>query len=177
MLDWLFVASFLYDSCPVLTSLCSHGIKVDNEVGVTADPKWYINRGKQWQKLISHALPLIVSVLITQMSRVVLRLPAYFTRLKASVWFTGFALPSLHGTQLTTCPCQDMPKPKVRSTRTNKANRLFRYTRLIVNCISHWTFRPIPIPETPTYTSDDVTIILPTIATGGLVSPQLSNFC
>jgi len=50
---------------------------------------------------------------------------------------------------------------------TNKANRLLRYTRLIVNCISHWTFRPILIPENPTYTSDDVTIILPTIATGG----------
>ncbi|KAF2169238.1 glycosyltransferase family 2 protein [Zasmidium cellare ATCC 36951] len=44
---------------------------------------------------------------------------------------------------------------------------LFRYFRLIVNCISHWTFRPIPIPENPTYTSQDVTIILPTIATGG----------
>lgn len=36
-----------------------------------------------------------------------------------------------------------------------------------MNCISHWTFRPIPIPETPKYTSKDVTIILPTIATGG----------
>lgn len=44
---------------------------------------------------------------------------------------------------------------------------LFRYFRLIVNCISHWTFRPIPIPESPTYTSQDVTIILPTIANGG----------
>jgi len=45
--------------------------------------------------------------------------------------------------------------------------RLFRYVRLVVNCLSHWTFRPIPIPENPSYTSDDVTIILPTIATGG----------
>ncbi|QIW97423.1 hypothetical protein AMS68_002941 [Peltaster fructicola] len=44
---------------------------------------------------------------------------------------------------------------------------LFRYFRLMVNCISHWTFRPIPIPEHPTYTSQDVTIILPTIAVGG----------
>jgi len=44
---------------------------------------------------------------------------------------------------------------------------LFRYIRLIVNCISHWTFRPTPIPENPTYSSQDVTIILPTIATGG----------
>lgn len=47
------------------------------------------------------------------------------------------------------------------------STRLFRYLRLIVNCISHWTFRPIPIPENPTYNSQDVTIILPTIATGG----------
>lgn len=46
-------------------------------------------------------------------------------------------------------------------------DRLFRYLRLIVNCISHWTFRPIPIPESPSYTSGDVTIICPTIATGG----------
>jgi cellulose synthase/poly-beta-1,6-N-acetylglucosamine synthase-like glycosyltransferase len=47
-------------------------------------------------------------------------------------------------------------------------HRLFRYVRLIVNCISHWTFRPIPIDiENPTYSPDDVTIICPTIATGG----------
>ncbi|KAK3710434.1 Type 2 glycosyltransferase [Vermiconidia calcicola] len=44
---------------------------------------------------------------------------------------------------------------------------LFRYLRLVVNCISHWTFRPIPIPENPSYNPQDVTIILPTIATGG----------
>ncbi|EMF13967.1 glycosyltransferase family 2 protein [Sphaerulina musiva SO2202] len=44
---------------------------------------------------------------------------------------------------------------------------LFRYIRLIVNCISHWTFKPVPIAENPSYTSQDVTIILPTIATGG----------
>ena len=41
--------------------------------------------------------------------------------------------------------------------------RLFRYVRLIVNCISLWTFRPIPLPAEPTYSSHDVTIILPTI--------------
>lgn len=46
-------------------------------------------------------------------------------------------------------------------------SRVFRYLRLIVNCISHWTFRPIPIPEHPTYTSKDVTIIVPTISPGG----------
>jgi cellulose synthase/poly-beta-1,6-N-acetylglucosamine synthase-like glycosyltransferase len=41
--------------------------------------------------------------------------------------------------------------------------RLYRYVRLIVNCISHWTFKPIPLPEEPTLTSEDVTIIIPTI--------------
>lgn len=46
-------------------------------------------------------------------------------------------------------------------------SRLFRYIRLIVNCVSHWTFRAIPVPENPTYSPQDVSIILPTIATGG----------
>ncbi|KAI9764411.1 MAG: hypothetical protein M1840_008434 [Geoglossum simile] len=40
---------------------------------------------------------------------------------------------------------------------------LYRYIRLIVNCISHWTFKPIPLPGKPTLTSKDVTIIIPTI--------------
>ncbi|KAI9765380.1 MAG: hypothetical protein M1840_007460 [Geoglossum simile] len=40
---------------------------------------------------------------------------------------------------------------------------LYRYLRLIVNCVSHWTFEPIPLPEEPTLTSKDVTIIIPTI--------------
>jgi len=34
---------------------------------------------------------------------------------------------------------------------------------LIINIISSWTFRPIPIPQNPSYTSDDITVILPTI--------------
>ncbi|GAB7364633.1 hypothetical protein MBLNU230_g5436t1 [Neophaeotheca triangularis] len=54
---------------------------------------------------------------------------------------------------------------------------LFRYLRLIVNCISHWTFRPIPIPENPTYTSQDVTIILPTISTGGTELEETVRTC
>ena len=32
-----------------------------------------------------------------------------------------------------------------------------------MNCISHWTFKPIPLPEKPTLESKDVTIIIPTI--------------
>jgi len=54
---------------------------------------------------------------------------------------------------------------------------LFRYLRLIVNCVSHWTFAPIPIPETPTYNSDDVTIILPTIASGGAALKTTLRTC
>ncbi|PVH71022.1 glycosyltransferase family 2 protein [Cadophora sp. DSE1049] len=40
---------------------------------------------------------------------------------------------------------------------------LYRYVRLIVNCGSSWTFRSIPPPENPSYTSDDVTVLIPTI--------------
>jgi len=58
-------------------------------------------------------------------------------------------------------------RPMLARALTPLPLRLFRYTRLIVNCVSHWTFRPIPIPETPTYLPEDVTIILPTIAKGG----------
>jgi cellulose synthase/poly-beta-1,6-N-acetylglucosamine synthase-like glycosyltransferase len=41
--------------------------------------------------------------------------------------------------------------------------RLYRYVRLIGNCVSSWTFRSIPPPDNPTYTSDDVTVVIPTI--------------
>ncbi|KAI9792143.1 MAG: hypothetical protein M1833_001257 [Piccolia ochrophora] len=41
--------------------------------------------------------------------------------------------------------------------------RLYRYVRLIVNCFSHWTFRPIPLPEEPSLSAADVTIIIPTL--------------
>lgn len=34
---------------------------------------------------------------------------------------------------------------------------------MIVNCFSHWTFRPIPIPIKPAYDQADVTIIIPTL--------------
>lgn len=45
----------------------------------------------------------------------------------------------------------------------SSGHRLYRYVRLIVNCISHWTFRPIPLPANPTLSSHDVTVIIPTI--------------
>ncbi|KAH0542467.1 hypothetical protein FGG08_003138 [Glutinoglossum americanum] len=55
--------------------------------------------------------------------------------------------------------------------------RLYRYTRLIVNCISHWTFKPIALPEKPTLTSKDVTIIIPTIDGEGSDFQQTLSTC
>ncbi|EXJ83412.1 hypothetical protein A1O1_07035 [Capronia coronata CBS 617.96] len=40
---------------------------------------------------------------------------------------------------------------------------LYRYVRLIVNLWSFWTFKPIPIPENPSLSPSDVTVILPTL--------------
>ncbi|KAI1205602.1 glycosyltransferase family 2 protein [Annulohypoxylon truncatum] len=38
-----------------------------------------------------------------------------------------------------------------------------RYLRLIVHTFSHWFYKSKPIPVKPTFTSDDVTVIIPTI--------------
>ncbi|EHY56476.1 hypothetical protein HRR83_002440 [Exophiala dermatitidis] len=40
---------------------------------------------------------------------------------------------------------------------------LYRYARLVVNLWLFWTFKPIPIPENPTLSPSDVTVILPTL--------------
>lgn len=40
---------------------------------------------------------------------------------------------------------------------------IHRYFRLIVNTISHWCYKSYPIPEKPSLTPADVTVILPTI--------------
>lgn len=40
---------------------------------------------------------------------------------------------------------------------------IHRYFRLIVHCISHWTYKSKPIPAKPTFTSKDVTVVIPTI--------------
>jgi len=40
-----------------------------------------------------------------------------------------------------------------------------RYLRLIVHSIAHWLYKSIPIPNSPTLSHKDVTIILPTIST------------
>ncbi|KAF2862043.1 glycosyltransferase family 2 protein [Piedraia hortae CBS 480.64] len=41
---------------------------------------------------------------------------------------------------------------------------LFRYLRLIINCLSHWTYRSTPPLEKSSYNAHDVTIIMPTIS-------------
>ena len=56
-------------------------------------------------------------------------------------------------------------------------SRLYRYLRLVVNCVSHWTFEPIPLPEEPTLTSKDVTIIIPTIDGEGFDFKQTLRTC
>jgi cellulose synthase/poly-beta-1,6-N-acetylglucosamine synthase-like glycosyltransferase len=42
-------------------------------------------------------------------------------------------------------------------------DRTHRYLRYIVNTISHWCYRSIAIPSNPSFTSKDVTVIIPTI--------------
>lgn len=50
------------------------------------------------------------------------------------------------------------------SRRADILARFHRYFRLLVHCISHWTYKSfIPKEEKPRYTSDDVTVIIPTI--------------
>ncbi|TAQ83659.1 hypothetical protein B7494_g8014 [Chlorociboria aeruginascens] len=38
-----------------------------------------------------------------------------------------------------------------------------RYFRLLGNTLSHWTYKSFPIPAKPSFTSKDVTVIIPTI--------------
>lgn len=40
---------------------------------------------------------------------------------------------------------------------------VFRYLRLAVNMISYLTYKPSPIPANPSYTSEDVTALIPTV--------------
>lgn len=40
---------------------------------------------------------------------------------------------------------------------------IHRYLRLLVHCVTHWTYKSKPIPVRPSYTSKDVTVIIPTI--------------
>ncbi|KAL7943087.1 glycosyltransferase family 2 protein [Trichoderma barbatum] len=40
---------------------------------------------------------------------------------------------------------------------------LHRYVRLLVHCVSHWTYKSKPIPSKPSFTNEDVTVIIPTI--------------
>ncbi|KAI1827455.1 glycosyltransferase family 2 protein [Xylaria intraflava] len=38
-----------------------------------------------------------------------------------------------------------------------------RYLRLVVHTFSHWLYKSKPIPEKPTFTAEDVTVVIPTI--------------
>lgn len=38
-----------------------------------------------------------------------------------------------------------------------------RYLRLLVHCVSHWTYKSKPIPVKPSFTHRDVTVVIPTI--------------
>ncbi|POR34484.1 Hyaluronan synthase [Tolypocladium paradoxum] len=40
---------------------------------------------------------------------------------------------------------------------------LHRYLRLLVHCVSHWAYKSKPIPAKPTFTHEDVTVVIPTI--------------
>ncbi|KAL8784285.1 MAG: hypothetical protein Q9213_004043 [Squamulea squamosa] len=41
---------------------------------------------------------------------------------------------------------------------------MWRYLRLIVNVCAAWTYKSIPLPVTPTYSSQDVTVVISTLA-------------
>lgn len=43
--------------------------------------------------------------------------------------------------------------------------RLWRYTRLIVNIVAYWTYRPIRPALIPTFTTKDVTVVVATLGT------------
>ncbi|KAF4125062.1 Glycosyl transferase family 2 [Geosmithia morbida] len=40
---------------------------------------------------------------------------------------------------------------------------IHRYLRLLVHTVSHWTYKSKPIPAKPSFTSKDVTVVIPTI--------------
>lgn len=42
---------------------------------------------------------------------------------------------------------------------------IHRYTRLLVHCVSHWRYKSKPIPLEPSFSSKDVTVVIPTIHT------------
>lgn len=40
---------------------------------------------------------------------------------------------------------------------------MFRYVRLVVHIVAFWKYKPYPVPNGPSYTSKEVTVILPTV--------------
>lgn len=55
--------------------------------------------------------------------------------------------------------------------------RTYRYLRLIVNCVAHWSFQPIPISHKPSYDVKDVTIIVPCLDGDSLQLRQTLKTC
>ena len=60
----------------------------------------------------------------------------------------------------TILSCFLLPSP---SNAGGPCRRIHRYLRLIVHTFSHWLYKSKPIPTKPSFTSDDVTVIIPTI--------------
>lgn len=60
-------------------------------------------------------------------------------------------------------PSWASPKRLPSKQYANSRHRLHRYVRLIGHTWAHWRYKSKPIPEKPTFTADDVTVIIPTI--------------
>lgn len=60
------------------------------------------------------------------------------------------------------CSCK-CSTPAIDPAFSNPGSSAYRYSRLVINLWSFWSFKPIPIPENPTLTNKDVTVILPTL--------------
>jgi hypothetical protein len=55
---------------------------------------------------------------------------------------------------------------------------IFRYYRLVVGVIFYLRARPIPVPEKPSLTNDDVTVVIPTVNPNGLEFPAcVASIC
>lgn len=88
--------------------------------------------------------------LVLHLSRPVVRLPLLPTRLVPSLFTPALPLTP------TLTPTLTLPLTRHHS--------LFRYVRLWVNLASNWTYTPIQPIDDPTITSDDMTVIIPTVA-------------
>jgi len=64
------------------------------------------------------------------------------------------------------CDWVHFPTPK-RPNHSSLLHRFYRYLWYLIRVAASFTYRPVPLPENPTYiASEDVTIIVPTIDAG-----------